>query len=69
METLKRDPRKKREARLQVMRIGGGALEFSDLVMLMRRPELVQRLEVAAAEYERSCGREEEEDKEGSRGK
>ena len=38
------------------MRIGGGALEFSDLVMLMRRTELVQRLEVATAEYERPYG-------------
>ena len=41
----------------------------SGLVRVMRRPKLVQQLEVATAEHERPCGQEEEEDEEGSREK
>ena len=50
------------------MRISGGALKFSHLVRLMRRPELVQRLEVATAGFEHVCGCGKEEDEEGNKG-
>ena len=43
----------------------GGAPEFSGLVRLMQRPELVQRSEVAATELEAAEeSREEDEDEE-----
>ena len=63
------DLRKKKEACLEAIGIGGDALELSRLVSVMRRPELVQRVEVTTTEYERACGWEEEEDEEGSREK
>ena len=46
------DLRKKREACLQAMRFGGGALELSGLVRMMWRLELVQWLEVVTAKHE-----------------
>ena len=50
------------------MRISGGAPEFSGLVRLMRRPEVMRRQEVAAAELERSRGCMKEQDEEGGEG-
>ena len=50
------------------MRSTGGAPEFSDPIRSMQQPRLVQRSEVAAAEFERSCGCAKEEDEEGSEG-
>ena len=50
------------------MRISGGATEFAGLVRSMQRPELMQRLEVAAAGPERWCGCAKEEDEEGREG-
>ena len=44
--------KEKREACLHTLRIGGGALDLSSLDRVMWRPELVQQLEVATAEYE-----------------
>ena len=44
------------------------APEFSGPVRSMQRPELMQRLEVAAAGLERWCGCAKEEDEGGSEG-
>ena len=50
------------------MRSSDDAPEFSDPIRSMQQPRLVRRLEVAAAEFERSCDCAKEEDEEGSKG-
>ena len=62
------DLRSKGEVHLQVMRISGGATEFAGLVRSMQRPELMQRLEVAVAEFEHWCGCAKEEGEGGNEG-
>ena len=58
----------KEEGCLPVMRSSGGASEFSSPIRVMQKPRLMQWSEVAAAEFERSCGCMKEEDEEGSEG-
>ena len=47
----------------------GGLPEFSGPIRLIRRPALMWRLEVVAAELEHWCGRMKEEDEGGNEGK